>query len=73
MVNLDIEAEVRALQEKRANLTEENEVEEVNKAKLAGGVAYDTDIYGMKEYAYGGYVTSIATTDDLEVRLRQSL
>ena len=63
----DIEAEVRAIQAKRQQVTADDESQTTNKVSLTGGVNYDTDIYGHKEGRYEGYVTSIAANEDLEV------
>ena len=64
--DLEIEAQVLALQAKTKNLTAE-EVDEADKVGLGQGGHFDTDIYDDPTSKFHGYARSIATTDEIEV------
>ena len=69
----EIEAQVRALQEQRAGLSEQAAAgggpddEEEDRVGLGERGHFDTDIYGGSKSKFAGYVTSIAATDEPEV------
>ena len=65
----EIEAQVLALQAKTKNLqAEENDGDP--KVLLGQGGHFDTEIYDNPTSKFHGYVTSIATTEEAEVRER---
>ena len=67
----EIEAQVRALQANRAALSKDGEEEATSqvdpKVGLGQGGHFDTEIYDNPTSKFHGYVTSIATTDEVDV------
>ena len=66
----EIEAQVRALQASRAALSKDGEEEATEgdpKVGLGQGGHFDTEIYDNPTSKFHGYVTSIATTDEVDV------
>jgi len=62
----DIEAQIRDLQSRKKDLTEE--MKEKERVGLGESGFYDRDIYDSGVSKYDGYVTSIAVNDEMEVR-----
>jgi hypothetical protein len=62
----DIEAQIRDLQSRKKDLTEE--MKEKERVGLGESGFYDRDIYDSGISKYDGYVTSIAVNDEMEVR-----
>ncbi len=68
----EIEAQVRAIQDRKAGLAEraasgDGEQTEDARVKLGEGGFYDTEIYDGSKGKFEGYVTSIAATDEQDV------
>jgi len=60
----DIEAQIRDLQSRKKDLTEE--MKEKERVGLGESGFYDRDIYDSGVSKYDGYVTSIAVNDEME-------
>lgn len=65
----DIEAQIREIQSKKKELL--NTASEKEQVALGKTGFYDQDIYDDNKF--DGYVTSIATNDEIEVLLTQTL
>ncbi|GFS50061.1 splicing factor 3B subunit 1 [Trichonephila inaurata madagascariensis] len=65
--NLEIEAQIRELQNRKANLSADGE-ENGDGVPLtaSAGIYMDEDIYGGAKSKYEGYVTSIAANDEAD-------
>ena len=66
IVNSEIEAQVKELQNRRKGLVGETEEDRV---ALGAGGHFDTEIYEGHQDKFAGYVTSIAPTDEQEVSI----
>ena len=62
----DIEAQIRDLQSRKKDLTED--MKEKERVGLGESGFYDRDIYDSGGNKYDGYVMSIAVNDEMEVR-----
>lgn len=61
----DIEAQIREIQSKKKEIL--NSTVEKEQVALGKTGFYDQDIYDGSNNKYDGYVTSIATNDEIEV------
>ncbi|KAL5007606.1 hypothetical protein ScPMuIL_016412 [Solemya velum] len=61
----EIEEQVRNIQAKKKNLTAPEETG-TNRVGFGDGGHFDTDIYGARGSKFEGYVTSIASTEDVD-------
>jgi len=61
----DIEAQIREIQSKKKELL--NAASEKEQVALGKTGFYDQDIYDSSNNKFDGYVTSIATNDEIEV------
>ena len=63
----EIEQQVREVQARKAGLAKDG-MTEADRVQLGAGGHFDTDIYDARDSKFAGYVTSIAATDEQEVR-----
>ena len=69
---LEIEAQIREIQARKANISSEAEENgEGVPLTASAGIYMDEDIYGGSKSKYEGYVTSIAANDEADADVSQ--